>query len=35
MLQDYVPVEDAMVEELRWEREQVGYNSPLHTELAR
>ncbi|XP_073000487.1 cytokinin riboside 5'-monophosphate phosphoribohydrolase LOG3-like [Typha latifolia] len=34
-LEEYVPVEDAVVAKLRWEMEQVGYNSSLHVEIAR
>lgn len=32
--QEYVPVEDDVVAQLRWEKEQVEYNSSLQVEIA-
>lgn len=34
-LEEYVPVHDEVISTLRWEMEQVGYNSTLHAEIAR
>ncbi|ONK64198.1 uncharacterized protein A4U43_C07F23120 [Asparagus officinalis] len=34
-LEEYVPVQDAGVAKLMWEKEHVGFNSALHTEIAR
>ncbi|CAL9079147.1 hypothetical protein BHM03_00055722 [Ensete ventricosum] len=34
-LEEYVPVEDALVAKLSWEMEQVGLNSTLQAEIAR
>ncbi|KAK1297227.1 Cytokinin riboside 5'-monophosphate phosphoribohydrolase LOG5 [Acorus calamus] len=34
-LEEYVPVKDAVVSSLKWEREQVGLNSSLPAEIAR
>lgn len=34
-LEEYVPVHDDVVSKLRWEIEQVGYNSSLQAEIAR
>ncbi|KAM0942288.1 putative LOG family protein [Dioscorea sansibarensis] len=34
-LEEYVPVQDAVVAKLCWEMEQVGYNSSLHSEISR
>lgn len=34
-LEEYVPVQDAVVAKLRWEMEQVGYNSSLLADIAR
>ncbi|XP_008813587.1 cytokinin riboside 5'-monophosphate phosphoribohydrolase LOG3-like [Phoenix dactylifera] len=33
-LEDYVPIQDAVVSQLRWEKEQVGYNFSLQAEIA-
>nr|AXS75245.1 cytokinin riboside 5'-monophosphate phosphoribohydrolase [Phoenix canariensis]AXS75247.1 cytokinin riboside 5'-monophosphate phosphoribohydrolase [Phoenix paludosa]AXS75248.1 cytokinin riboside 5'-monophosphate phosphoribohydrolase [Phoenix reclinata]AXS75249.1 cytokinin riboside 5'-monophosphate phosphoribohydrolase [Phoenix sylvestris]AXS75252.1 cytokinin riboside 5'-monophosphate phosphoribohydrolase [Phoenix caespitosa]AXS75253.1 cytokinin riboside 5'-monophosphate phosphoribohydrolase len=34
-LEEYVPVQDAVGATLRWEKEQVGYNSSLQADIAR
>jgi hypothetical protein len=33
-LQEYVPVQDDVVAQLKWEKEQVEYNSTLQVEIA-
>ncbi|KAK1326226.1 Cytokinin riboside 5'-monophosphate phosphoribohydrolase LOG5 [Acorus calamus] len=34
-LEEYVPVEDSVSSNLKWEMEQVGFNTSLQTEIAR
>ncbi|KAK1304088.1 Cytokinin riboside 5'-monophosphate phosphoribohydrolase LOG5 [Acorus calamus] len=34
-LEEYVPVEDSVSSNLKWEIEQVGFNTSLQTEIAR